>query len=149
MKILYLLACLLIGLLCSETIYAQSKIEFGYDNNGNRVSREVIVLATKSATIPSDTLHAKQVERPLDELVGLQKIRIYPNPTKGMLRIDFPELANQQPIIRMYDQSGRMIIQKTAQTSGNEVDLSIYPPGFYLMVIQTGQDMKEWKIIKE
>lgn len=149
MKIVYLLACLLVGVLLTENSYAQSKIEFGYDDNGNRDSRKVIVLNTKSATIPPDSLLAKKDIIPLNDKVGLQRTMIYPNPTKGMLRIDFPDLGDQLPIIRAYDQSGRLIVQKTALSLGNEIDLTAYPPGFYMMVIQIGQEKKDWKIIKE
>lgn len=140
---------LVAGVLTSVVCPAQTAIEFKYDANGNRVSRGVILLETRSAKIHPDSLQAKQEIKPLDEKVGLHETKIYPNPTKGLLRIDFPELVDQQPIIRVYDQSGRLIVQKEAFSSGNEVDLSAHPPGFYIMVIQIGQEKKDWKIIKE
>lgn len=141
--IFLLVAVVLIAVVCP----AQTTYQFTYDANGNRTMRAVITL--KSATIQSDSIQAKEDIKPLDDKVGLQRTRIYPNPTKGILRIDFPELGDQLPIIRAYDQSGRQIIQKTALSSGNEIDLSAYPPGFYMMVIQIGQEKKDWKIIKE
>lgn len=140
---------LVAGVLTVMICPAQTPIGYKYDDNGNRKSRSVIVLANKSATINVDSLQVKQDVKPLDDKVGLQRTRIYPNPTKGMLRIDFPELTDQQPIIKAYDQSGKLIIHKTALSTGNEIDLSAYPPGFYMMVIQIGQEKKDWKIIKE
>jgi hypothetical protein len=147
MKTFYLLACLLAGVLFCQTAHAQSKIVYSYDANGNRDSRGILTL--RKATIDSDSLQAKQEIQPLEDKVGLQETRIYPNPTRGMLRIDFPELTGQQPEIRVYDPSGRQIVQKTALSSGNEIDLSSHPSGFYIMVIQIGQEKKDWKIIKE
>lgn len=149
MKTLYLLLCLLVAVSFLEVANAQPRISYTYDDNGNRDSRKVIVLANKSATISPDSLQARQDIKPLDDQIGLQKTRIYPNPTKGMLRIDFPALDDQQPIIRVYDPSGRQIVQKTALPSGNEVNLSAYPSGLYMMIINIGQEKKEWKIIKE
>lgn len=140
---------LVAGILTSVVCPAQTAVEFTYDDNGNRKSRMVIVLGTKNATIRPDSLQAKQNIKPLDDKVGLQETRIYPNPTKGMLRIDFPELTGQQPVIRVYDPSGRLIVQKTALSSGNEIDLSSHPSGLYIMMIQIGQEKKDWKIIKE
>jgi len=136
---------LLVSVLSIHTSQAQTRVTFTYDENGNRDSRIIL----KSATIPFDSLQAKQAEKPLDDKVGLQKTRIYPNPTKGMLRIDFPALGDQQPIIRVFDPSGKLIVQKTALSSGNEIDLSAHPSGFYIMTIQIGMEKKEWKIIKE
>lgn len=147
MKTLYLLACLLVAVLFSGIAHAQTSFEFTYDASGNRLTRTVILL--KSATIPSDTLEAKQAKKILDDQIGLQRTHIYPNPTKGILRIDFPTLSDQEAMIRVYDPNGRLIVQKAAISSGNEVNLSAYPPGFYILVIHIGQEKKEWKIIKE
>lgn len=148
MKTLYLLACLLVAVSFLKVAHAQPRISFKYDDNGNRNSR-VIVLANKSATIPTDSLQAKKAEKPLEDQVGLQKTRIYPNPTRGLLRIEFPALSDQETTIRVYDPSGRQIVLKRAISSGNEVDLSSFPSGTYIMVIHTPQEKKEWKIIKE
>lgn len=147
MKTIYLLVCLLVAVLFSEIAHAQTTFKFTYDASGNRVNRAVIVL--KSATLTPDSLEAKQTEKPLDDLVGLQKTRIYPNPTKGLIRIDLPDLTDQQAMIIVFDLSGRQIIQKPALSSGNEVDLSSHPSGAYILIIRIGQEKKEWKIIKE
>lgn len=148
MKLIYLLTLLLFAVLFSATAHAQPKYGFTYDNRGNRVTRALIVL--KSATIPADSLQAKQAEKPLNDQIGLQKTRIYPNPTKGMLRIDLPALNDHEAIIRLHDSNGRLIIQQSAVELNNELNLSTYPSGLYIMSIQIGpKDRKEWKIIKE
>lgn len=147
MKLIYLQIALLVVVLFSASVQAQTSFRFTYDDSGNRVSRAVISL--KSASITSDTLQAKQAKKPLEDQVGLQKTRIYPNPTKGLLRIEFPGLAEQGTSIRVFDSNGRLIIQKTGAETENELDLSAYPPGFYILTIRSGQEKKEWKIIKE
>jgi hypothetical protein len=148
MKPLYILALLLFAVLFSVTAQSQTTYQFTYDNSGNRFTRSVILL--KSATIPNDSLVAKELKTPLDDQIGLQKTRIYPNPTKGLLRIDLPALNEQEAIIRLHDSTGRLIIQQTAVEVNNELNFSTYPSGIYIMSIQVGQnDRKEWKIIKE
>ena len=148
MKTLYLLACLLVAVLFSEIAYGQTTYEFTYDASGNRLTRSVISL--RSATIHPDSLHSKQTEKPLDDKVGLQKTRIYPNPTQGLLRIDLPELSEQEAIIRLHDSNGKLIIQQAAVELNNELNLTAYATGIYILTIQIGKnDRKEWKIIKE
>lgn len=128
---------------------AQTTYSFKYDDSGNRTDRTIIVIP-KSATIPKDSLLAKELEKPLDDLIGLQKTRIYPNPTKGILRIDLPALAEQEAIIMLYDSNGKLIIRQAAIELNNELNLTAYPSGIYIMTIQIGKnDRKEWKIIKE
>jgi hypothetical protein len=88
MKPLYLLACLLISVLYSA--HAQTNYEFTYDACGNRLTRAVITL--KSATTP-DSIFAQIKDEIQEDMIGLQKVRIYPNPTKGLIRIDLPTLT--------------------------------------------------------
>lgn len=147
MKPIYIFIWFLFVVLASETTIAQTTFGLTYDSSGNRLTRAVILL--KSATVPGDSLQAKKAEKTLDDQIGLQKTRIFPNPTKGLLQIDFPELGNAESMICVYDPNGRQIVKKSAVSTGNDVDLSSYPPGFYIMVIQIGQEKKEWKIIKE
>ena len=147
MKKYLLLAGLLSVLFISATVHAQTNFGFTYDASGSRLTRAVILL--KSAAIPADTLEAIQAKKPLEDQIGLQKTRIYPNPTKGLLRVEFPALSDQETTIHVYDPAGSLIVQKTGVASGNEIDLSAHPTGFYIMVIHIGQEKKEWKIIKE
>ena len=125
---------------------AQTSVEFTYDNSGNRITRTVINL--KSASLASGSEIEEKADKLLEDQVGLQETLIYPNPTKGLLRIDFPSLVSQEAAIRVHDAQGKLIIQQSASGS-NQVDLSAYPSGYYIMIIRIGQEKKEWKIIKE
>ncbi len=141
-----LLLTMLLSVFISVVCYAQTTVEFGYDNSGNRITRTVISL--KSASIQPGSSDSEQDDKLLEDQIGLQETRIYPNPTKGLLRIDFPNLTSHEATIRVFDSHGKLIVQQPAARSA-EVDLSVYPPGFYIMTIHIGQDKKEWKIIKE
>lgn len=147
MKALYPFAWVLFAVLFSVNAHAQTNYGFTYDTSGNRLTRAVIFL--KSATIPGDSLQTKKVQEILDDQIGLQKACIYPNPTKGLLKIDLPSLNDQDATLRVFDQTGRQIINKSVISIGNEVDMSACPSGFYIMVISIGKEKKEWKIIKE
>lgn len=145
MKKINMMAFLLLSVLIPVIGLSQTTIGFTYDNSGNRETRTVITL--KSATTGDGEL-AEEPLKPIEGQVGLQKVRIYPNPTKGLLKIDFPVLSEQETIIRVHDPHGKPIIQQLASGS-NLVNLSSYPPGSYILVIRIGQEKKAWKIIKE
>ncbi|MDO8929083.1 MAG: T9SS type A sorting domain-containing protein [Bacteroidota bacterium] len=147
MKYIYFIGFTLLMIMVSLICEAQYH-EFTYNARGHRVTRQFVI--PKSATIPTDSLMAKELKKPFDDQIGLQKARIYPNPTKGLLRIDLPALTEQEATIRLHDSNGRLIIQQPAVEVNNELDLSAYPSGLYIMSIQIGpKDRKEWKIIKE
>lgn len=147
MNLKYILGSVFIILLISSVCNAQT-YSFHHNARGHRDYRTVISL--RSATIPTDSLLAKELNKPLEDEIGLQKTVIYPNPTKGMLQVDLPELAERKAVIRVFDSGGKLVIQKTAVESSNEVDLSDFPSGFYIMSIQIeNNNRKEWKIIKD
>ena len=63
--------------------YAQNKIKYTYDSAGNRLSRQKeIVVQTRGAL--SDEEEPSVYEEELSET----KVTIYPNPTKGVLKVD-------------------------------------------------------------
>ncbi|HKJ40528.1 MAG TPA: T9SS type A sorting domain-containing protein [Sunxiuqinia sp.] len=146
MKQLLIISIVLLSVVIPVISQAQTTVEYTYGNSGNRKTRTVITL--KSASLNSDSLKANDFNKPLDDKVGLQKTRIYPNPTQGIVRVDLPSLKEQEASIRVHDSQGRLILHQSASTS-NRVDLSGFPSGWYIMIIRIGQVKKEWKIIKE
>lgn len=135
-----LLALSLISLLGN----AQPTIEYDYDDNGNRISRTVITLKGANVTTGPEA----QAPEPTIDKIGFQEARIYPNPTKGLLRVELPSLETQDGIIRVFDSHGKLIREKQASQT-NQVELSNHPSGFYFMQVIIGREKKEWKIIKE
>ncbi len=125
---------------------AQTIFEFTYNESGHRELREVILL--KSAAATQDTMISKQTEKPLAREIGLQELWIYPNPTKGIVRIEIP-LLDSEAFIRVYDSNGKAIIQKTVNEPSSGINLSGEPSGIYILSIRIGSNIKEWKVIKE
>lgn len=143
--ILFLIVLGISSLYGTFSVHAQTKVSFKYDLSGNRTDRMVIMLPNKSASIAQ----GDQQKEELEDLLGNQEIRIYPNPTKGLLKIDFPSLSETGATLRIHDSQGRLIMSKQAQEIGNELNLSAYPSGIYILFIQAGTEKREWKIIKE
>ena len=144
-QVIILSIVVFIGVLCfSVETLAQNKVHFDYDLSGNRTDRTIVLSQTKSATISDEN----QLEE-LEDQLGTQEIRIYPNPTKGLLKIDLPSLSDPEMTLRVHDSQGRLLISRPAQQIGNELNLYQYPSGLYILIIQSGAEKREWKIIKE
>ncbi|MFA4853596.1 MAG: T9SS type A sorting domain-containing protein [Bacteroidales bacterium] len=67
-----------------------------------------------------------------------ESIIIYPNPTKGNIFIEQPQL--QSANIKIYNLFGQLIFEKNFIQKNLEIDLSSYPVGVYLIqLMQSGQ----------
>ena len=139
MKHIYIWVLFLVALFPVVT-NAQTMFEFTYNESGHRELREVILL--KSATATQDTMIIKQTEKPLAREIGLQELLIYPNPTKGIVRIEIPFL-DSEAFIRVYDSNGKAIIQKTVNEPSSGINLSGEPSGIYILSIRIGSNKKE------
>jgi hypothetical protein len=130
---------------CFHPIYSQDKVTFGYDAAGNRISRVIDLNSLRSAqdTVP-------ETEEMYSELLSDIEIKIYPNPTDGLLKVEIYNMPDQQTAeIRLYNLSGNLITNLTAKDGTAEIDLSRQPTGIYLMRITAGEYQTEWRIIKK
>ena len=76
-----------------------------------------------------------------------QVISIYPNPTTGILNIDFS--AEQVQSLRISDITGKTVFEKTKVNQGETIDLSSFANGIYFLFVQTDKESSSLKIIKE
>lgn len=121
------------------------RIKYTYDNAGNRLTRQKeIVVQTRGAL--SDEEEPSVYEEELSET----KVTIYPNPTKGMLKVDISgveQFENAQ--ISLYDLTGKLLQQWAGISQSNTIDLSERTPGMYIMQVAYNGKISSWKIIKE
>ena len=139
--------------LCLQT-YSQNKVSYGYDAAGNRVSRFIDLSSLRSASAPDEE---EQPAAVYSEKLSDIEIKIYPNPTAGLLKVEIHNLPGDQTAdILLYNLSGRLINSHKGVNEFVTVDISAQPPGTYLMKIVAGettfggsQYQTEWKIIKK
>lgn len=122
---------------------------YSYDAAGNRTSRTTITIrqavATETDTILSETSHPKQ-ETGYEELVGESHVKIYPNPTKGLITLQF-----DNPVYGSYqltDLSGKMLSEGSISAAMVTIDLFQYRNGVYLLALTINGKTEIWKIIK-
>ena len=74
-------------------------------------------------------------------------ISIYPNPTNGMLKIDFAK--NHVQKLKVSNITGRTVIEITDVKQNESIDLSRFVNGIYIISIETDKGNYSSKIIKE
>jgi len=122
------------------------RVTFAYDAAGNRTAR-IIVLQPRV-----NTLDAPDEEfNPFIEQAENRVVTIFPNPTRGMLIIEISSGENNEQFRAvLYNQQGRLMQETQAFTGTSlNMDLSAYPPGVYILLLRIGDEIKEYKIIKQ
>lgn len=126
-------------------VCAQNKIKYTYDDAGNRLTRKKeIVVQTRGA------LNNEEEPSVYEEELSETKVTIYPNPTKGVLKVDISGVEKfENAQISLYDLTGKLLQQWAGISQSNEIDLSERTPGMYIMQIVYNGNASSWKIIKE
>ena len=145
-KGIFLLLTVLLSLFCLHT-KAQT-VQFTYDAAGNRISGKTIMLLRTALEEDDDE---PEEELPVySEFMGDRIIRIYPNPTQGLLKVDIENLLKgETATISIYDMSGKQIVSKEASSFSTEMDITGHPEGVYILRIVIGDYHSEWKVIKQ
>jgi len=133
------------GILAQTTHY---HYRFSYDENGNREKRIYIGTTLKSASLESST--AFDEEKPITENIGFGEIKIYPNPTKGNLIVEIPDMEVEAIRVMFFNLQGKQLMNRNVSpNTRTQFNLSSFPSGMYVMKIVAGQESSEWKIIKD
>lgn len=127
-------------------INAQQVIKYNYDNNGNRLSRKVILLSSKK----DQTRQDKSGQESINELMDTFSITIYPNPTRESLTIS-TQNTNKNPFseLKLYNTQGKLLYKDKNNNKTNTINMSMYDKGIYLLVITIEGKRKEFKVIKQ
>jgi hypothetical protein len=125
---------------------AQSKVSYGYDLAGNRISRTIVV----QSLLRSGTEEPQEEPATYSEVLSELMIRIYPNPTQGLLHIEIENLPTEvKAQVALYHLSGTLVTVKEDVSRNTEIDITQQEAGIYLLKILAGEQQTEWKIIKK
>ena len=126
---------------------------FAYDAAGNRVSRTILIRGQGGGGESKGATTEKNVKEIIDNAFDQEiPMRIYPNPTKGIVRIDLGSTMSEDISgvrIVAYDLGGRKLIDKKAEGVSSSIDFSGYPDGTYILHVIFGEVISPWKIIKQ
>lgn len=134
-----------LGLLVYFDGFSQ-KISFSYDNAGNRIKKEII-LSQQRISSPQEM---ETSIKPVTDMLADKSIRIHPNPTKGMVKIEIVNLeSGDEGMVYVYSLSGQFITSSQISSSLIDMDLSNRPNGIYILSIQLNGTTSTWKVIKQ
>lgn len=124
---------LALALISSSNAFAQRYV-YDYDNAGNRIERQFLVLRT------SNSLDNKEIETSIMDI----SIKLYPNPASNWLHIECEHTPDR---IALYDISGRKMEIPDMQSRTMTLDVAPFPSGTYFLRIRVGKQEKTWKVI--
>lgn len=116
-----------------------------YDAAGNRLTSEKVIIFTRGSVNGN-----APEEKMFQDSLASTKITIYPNPTEGDLRIDIAGVTDfESSGLILYDMAGKVVCNITELSESNELDITSYANGMYIMVIKIKDESTTWKIIKK
>jgi len=138
-------------LLCyAATAIAQHQVEYAYDAAGNRIGRVATTLRlavtppTRVSQQPVDTVPPSVVP------VGELSVKIWPNPTKGIIRLQVSGRRDDSSVgLRLYSSSGVLLKESEETTDIIEMDLGGFSAATYLLRFSCQGETRVVKIIKE
>jgi hypothetical protein len=130
-----------------DTADGQNIYTYGYDNAGNRVIRQLLVI-TGMATNDDPPITENMQTRSGDIAVSL-----YPNPTSAQVEVDvdYQEVPEQALTMSLHDFNGRQLESKVVHSVHHQIDMRPYAQGIYYLKITSkdGLIVKEVKILKQ
>jgi PKD repeat protein len=86
----------------------------------------------------------------MEDLTEKQIIRLYPNPTNGLITIETKtSLASGKSIYQLYDVTGKVLLNSLASGAKFNLDISAFSKGVYFLTLYDGEREAHGKIIKE
>ena len=118
----------------------QSDVSENYFANNNGITSTVNETSYQNSEPDS---------RPMVDLLENRKVIIYPNPTKGQLKIEIQGEDTEQITVNLFDVTGKLAYSQTMIDNPMLVDISAQPNGTYILRIIEGERSSVWKIIKQ
>lgn len=138
---------ILIFLFVSTILTAQSKVEYSYDQNGNRTSRTLTVVQLESTELSkADTIREQSFT---EEIVENKDIKVFPNPVKSSLTIQitgYDDNLKKEAVV--FDLSGNKLKQENVLYPESSIYMGDLREGIYFLMVTIGNEVSQFKIIK-
>ncbi len=118
-------------------------------SSGNTGSSDITITASSNGK-QVQTSFKVDVSLPtvFDLINETPQVQIYPNPTKGLVQIKFPNVPVKKSWINVFYSSGSLILRSLATKSEEMLNLAGYKPGLYFIRIGE-QNSKTYKLVLE
>ena len=147
----------LLALCLSYSAFSQNttKIKFSYDDSGNRIKRDtIVVIPGKKAPVAAAQISQNNQQALLDTVsankaeVSTSDIAlVYPNPTYGLININLSAFENGT--YQLYDILGKEIQKGVFTSSQTIIDISNEGSGQFILVITANGQNQSFTIMKK
>jgi hypothetical protein len=122
--------------------------------NPSMAIRMAIVTVTATGITPLTVLVIQDGASGIQRITTNQKIKIYPNPSTGIINVDYFQPYQAATTIEVYDMMGKLIMKtvKENQAAGEyktEIDLSGNAKGIYFVKVLIGSETYYGKVVIE
>ena len=166
MKKIFLLFLLFLGFVAVNTTKAQTYMHVYHTSGIITYDTDDIPVMTFSSTDLDVNVSGTVVPYVMDDVskiifdnivnineeLATSTVGVYPNPTSGMVTLNINDEAATEFVVNIYNVTGALVSSTTFALNGgvlNEnIDLSSYVNGIYMIRISTGNDVITQKIIK-
>ncbi len=94
-------------------------------------------------------MQASNTSNQNQEIINESNIEVYPNPSNGMVQIDYFEREEMDMSIQIFDLSGKlMFTSEFKNTNGETINLSHLQNGTYLIKVSNGTDLNDTRLIQ-
>ena len=117
---------------------------YTYDEAGNRLSRtyEVTTMAIDDPLMAELRSVAESTE------LSAELFNIYPNPAIDHVILETSMDLNHDIQMSLFDYSGQLVRDQSLKTPVTRIDLSQQNAGIYILIVQSAEGVRNWKIVK-
>lgn len=137
-KYYLLFLALLLSFCFHNEVMAQKCLVFGYDSDGNRISR-----------IESFNCYGLRDMENVQDTFEFDEIEVYPNPTYESFKVFMPDgIKRETACYELFDISGVMLLKDNLGGCETEVNIRGLSAGVYVLKIINGDDVMSKMILK-
>lgn len=127
--------------------FAQTNFNFAYDAAGNQTQRTYLVmLRSAKINVNNSAVDSSNIIVQAEKI----KVTIYPNPTRGELKIDINGIDGSTSVdLRLFNPTGQLLWKQKAKRGLTIIDMRDFPSGWYLLHVLKEDEKLNFKIVKE
>lgn len=158
MKVKILLTCLFTAIITTALLAQQGVVAAGGDASGTGGSASYTIGQIDYLTANGTNAKIIQgMQQPFEisevtgtDITGIKLIsEIYPNPTQGQLTLKIESENLENPTFIIYDELGKVLVNKRTEGPETIINLSNYPDAkYFIKVNNNDQELKTFQIIK-
>lgn len=135
----------IIFLVLVNTIFAQTKVQYAYDANGNRIQRKLIVGPSSMRMTNTTTKDEEETKK-----TSLQEgISVYPNPVTDKVVLSIKDFnPSERNMMSLLDSKGNEMLSQKVTQNQSEMDVSKLTSGIYYFKVIKNQQMLYYKLVK-